>query len=47
MRESVVTDGPPRLKYMSEDDMNTYAGWLKYQAAPPRLTVRGIGHKFL
>ena len=32
MPEAVVTDGSPRLEYISEDDLNTYEGWLKYQA---------------
>ena len=32
MPEAVVTDGPPRLEYINEDDLNTYEGWLKYQA---------------
>jgi hypothetical protein len=32
MPEAVVTDGPPGLEYISEDDLNTYEGWLKYQA---------------
>jgi hypothetical protein len=27
-----VTDRPPHREYVSEDELNTYEGWLKYQA---------------
>lgn len=27
-----MTDGPPGLEYISEDDLNTYESWLKYHA---------------
>lgn len=30
-----MTDGRPRLEYFSEDDLNTYESWLKYQAFDP------------
>jgi hypothetical protein len=30
--EAVVTDEFPPLEYIGEEDLNTYEGWLKYQA---------------
>src|SRR5262249_11482431 len=32
MLESAVTDRLPPLEYISEDNLNTYEGWLNYQA---------------
>jgi hypothetical protein len=32
MQEAVMTGRLPPLEYISEDDLNTFEGWLKYQA---------------
>ena len=39
MPETVVTDGPPRLEYISEDDLNTYEGWLNTKPSTCPLSV--------